>query len=491
MGDPIAPSSASGALSLPAPSAWRRTGTVLVLFVLALVLRLPELESRPFHTDEANNAFILQELLQGHYQYRLHDHHGPTPFYLWGAVMKPLGVQTVAQMEAWMLRTLPLLCGLALAGSAFLFRRTLHWVGATSGCGLLLLSAPFVYYGGIAIHEMLLVLALAGFLACVIGGWEEGRVAPALGAGLCAAFALGTKETAAPILAIMGLGAWIFLPGSVRAGLRFSLICGAVAVAGMWLLYAQGGARPGRGFDLFHAISQQVARGTGSEHAHPLWTYLDWAFGISPVGIPWSGWLGLILAGLGFWQGRRTPQLRLLAYLVISLLTFFSLLSYKTPWLMLVWLWPLALLAGSGVAWIFTQGRTNGWAVACTVAGLLYWESYIRCQRASVDLGNPLAYSPSSTDLARLSEDLALIAKKHPEAQNVMIQVVARDYWPLPWTLRKFPETGYWSESTPLYPPAISLLGPEIAASLPTPPPDLRSYALRPGVFIFLRQPSP
>ena len=57
------------------------------LFALALViglaLRLPRLDARPMHHDEANQAVKFGGLLEtGQYHYDPADHHGPTLYYL-------------------------------------------------------------------------------------------------------------------------------------------------------------------------------------------------------------------------------------------------------------------------------------------------------------------------------------------------------------------------------------------------------------------------
>ena len=47
-----------------------------------------------------------------------------------------------------------------------------------------------------------------------------------------------------------------------------------------------------------------------------------------------------------------------------------------------------------------------------------------------------------------MSSEIDRIGSVHPEGYNVPVEVVfpGHDYWPLPWYLRKFPNTGYYSE---------------------------------------------
>ena len=59
------------------------------------------------------------------------------------------------------------------------------------------------------------------------------------------------------------------------------------------------------------------------------------------------------------------------------------------------------------------------------------------------DEGNPYAYSQTVPDLLRLVPRIAQLA----QARNLnapRIAVIATDAWPLPWYLRKFPNSGFW-----------------------------------------------
>ena len=122
----------------------------LLAFVAALLVRLPDLESRPFHTDEAVNAFIIEEtLLDDGYHYRLNDHHGPTLFYLAGSALKSAGITHVGQMDAWMLRLVTALAGAALVATVFLLRPALG-AGPTLGAAVFIgLAAPENFHGRI------------------------------------------------------------------------------------------------------------------------------------------------------------------------------------------------------------------------------------------------------------------------------------------------------------------------------------------------------
>jgi len=60
------------------PPNWARWAAFLLVALLGLLLRLPQLGARPMHTDEAVNAYIVGQLLAGEtYTYDPRDRHGP------------------------------------------------------------------------------------------------------------------------------------------------------------------------------------------------------------------------------------------------------------------------------------------------------------------------------------------------------------------------------------------------------------------------------
>src|SRR5687768_3225875 len=55
---------------------------VLLIFAGALAFRLPKLDTRPLHNDEAVNAVKVAELWRDHrYRYDPDEYHGPTLHY--------------------------------------------------------------------------------------------------------------------------------------------------------------------------------------------------------------------------------------------------------------------------------------------------------------------------------------------------------------------------------------------------------------------------
>lgn len=477
----------SPAESGPSVPATRRAAAWLgaLIFVVALLVRLPGLDSRPFHPDEAVNAHLLDGLLNGEgYRYRQHDHHGPTLYHLAASVLALSGPTRAADWEAWMLRLFPAVSGALLAAGAAAWLPTLAGRRAGLAAGLLLaLAAPYVYTSGSFIHEMLLLAPLLGWLACAWACATTDRTRPAWLGGLLAGLMLATKETAAPILGLLLLALLVSTRPPPRRVAAALLRATPVALAVVLIFFGDFGREPARAFDLFRAIGDQISRGTGAEHAYPFSTYGAWFLSPAGPGLPWSGWLLLALGLLGFWSGRREPLPRALALGFALLAFFFSALPYKTPWLILAPALPLALLAALGAARLSLRlpGRVAPAALGLLLAGLLASETLERCVRQPVHPANPLAYSPGSPDLARLERDLARLAGD----SDPVVQVVAEDYWPLPWTLRRY-RAGFWSEPPATLQPGLLLVDPAHVGAVADQARDFSPYELRPGLTLFL-----
>ena len=89
---------------------------LLAITALALALRLPNLSDRPMHTDEANNAFICGQLLEGEvYHYDPQDRHGPAFYFSALPILRVCGARSLAEKDERTFRlTVALLSGLAV-----------------------------------------------------------------------------------------------------------------------------------------------------------------------------------------------------------------------------------------------------------------------------------------------------------------------------------------------------------------------------------------
>ena len=100
---------------------------ILAATIVAIALRLPRLEQRPMHVDEAVNAVKFGELLEeGDYRYDPHEYHGPTLNYFTLLPAWLSGVQKYADLSEFTLRIVPVFFRGAAGIAAFAAGR---WLG--------------------------------------------------------------------------------------------------------------------------------------------------------------------------------------------------------------------------------------------------------------------------------------------------------------------------------------------------------------------------
>jgi predicted membrane-bound mannosyltransferase len=294
------------------------------------------------------------------------------------------------------------------------------------------------------------------------------------------------------------------------------ILAGAGFVFIVALFYSAGFTRMESLADLITAISNYLARGTGSTvHEHPWYQYLSWFFFFKSA----DGWIrgeGLVLlfALAGFVDLFRTSSrmpaerefLQILGLFSMLQLVAFSIIPYKTPWNALTFYPGLLTLAAVGVVWLYR--RLKGKAVRIALALFLVtggihfvWQSRQLNYILDSDPRNPFVYAHPLPEVTRMTDRIEQLAAVMPEGRDTPLQVIVQgdDYWPLPWYLRRFSRVG-WLNSVPEkgLPAPLIITSPELYDSVTEfiyfrPPPGQKSLyvplferdiALRPDAFL-------
>jgi len=463
-----------------------RVAFALGLLAVALSVRLPSLDQRPMHGDEANQAVRTGMLLdKGSYHYDPTDHHGPV-LYFAALPFCRATAKTFAETTEWNYRLVPvvfscltliLMLGLGARRDEGLFANA---SGLSFAALLTALSPAMVFYNRFFIQESMFVTFLTGMLVCGIA-YVRTRVAEdacsqrhravyAAVFGVFAGLALATKETV--VLSFAAAAAAALVACGFRRLLRAwntrdaLLACGcAVLVAAV--LYSSFLTYPKGLYDaLFSTFSAYVTRATAvPEHQHPWNFYLKilfwFKYGRGPV---WSE-AGLLLPALvamaaAFWPrgvvSTRLRWVRFVAAYTLVLTALYSAIPYKTPWCSLTFLHSFILLAGVGLGEVFAwfkpcQGKTSaaGRALVCALAlALLCCEgrqTVRACFKMPADPRNPYVYAHTGTDAMNLVSAVEAAARKaHGFDTMIALAVPTADTWPLPWYLRKYTQVGYW-----------------------------------------------
>lgn len=198
--------------------------------------------------------------------------------------------------------------------------------------------------------------------------------------------------------------------------------------------------------------------------------------------------------------GVNVRLLRFLGVYTVLMTAAYSVMPYKTPWSMLSFLHGMVLLAGVGTDVIVSRlrgprARAAVGLVLIAAAGHLAWQAYRASFPLSSDPRNPYVYAQTSPDVYRMAQRVDDVSRLHPHGPGMTMKVVVSpaDYWPLPWYLRRFPETGYWHgpPENADAPVVITSTGlqPEVGARLRQRY-QVEYYGLRPGVLLamYIRQ---
>ena len=211
------------------------------------------------------------------------------------------------------------------------------------------------------------------------------------------------------------------------------------------------------------------------------------------------------LAGLGLalWRGANSFTI-FMALCAFGMLSAYSLIPYKTPWLMLNFVVPMAVTSGYALQEIYQRAaaaRLRLVAVAISI-GALALSSYQMLSLNFVHYDDPsyaYVYVHTQRDVFSLLRQIDLIAARAGTGKQTAIAFASPDYWPLPWYLRNYPRVTYYTELTSFTEPIIIASPKQVADIVTMSGTGYRlinsnvnptgTYTLRPGVelVVFVR----
>lgn len=520
----------------------------VLLCYLVLEMRLPQIEHRPMHGDEANQAVRSGLLLeQGVYHYDPSDHHGPVLYY---AAIPFCRVSTKLFKETreihyrmvpvvFSMLTLLLMFGLYRADGKGLFMTPM---GAFVAVMFVAVSPAMNYYSRFFIQETMLVTFLTGILVCAVryvdNESSRARIFYAAGLGLFLGLALATKETVVLSVAAGGI-AMVITCGFKRLKrywqMRDALIAVGVAGGVAVLFYSSFFTYPKGAYDaVFSTIGTYFNRATAvPEHQHA-WNYylkflFGWRYGKGPV---WSE-VGVLIVPIaiailgpvvrwGLSKARRSEAVSItiqmkwtlfVACYTVLLTLLYSCIPYKTPWCILSFLQGFLILSAVGIDALYHELRhSRKWGFMVGAVGVFFLclgvgymvhvrvnQSMQACFKLAADIRNPYVYAHTGNDALNLVKAVEEAAQKKAGQGiydvSIAIAAPASDYWPLPWYLRKYNTVGYWSKVSDIpaaFKPDILIVsadqGDQASRCIGK---DMQSnfYGIRPGSLLILFVP--
>ncbi|MGO9443880.1 MAG: flippase activity-associated protein Agl23 [Thiobacillaceae bacterium] len=489
------------------PPNWARWAAFLLVALLGLLLRLPQLGARPMHTDEAVNAYLVGQLLAGEtYTYDPQDRHGPALVALALPLARLQGARAFSDLTESELRLTTVLAGTA---TILLFGAAVEMFGFVPCliAALLFAAAPLpIYYDRYFIHESLFVAATFGL---ILSGWSAcARRSPKLAvlAAACAALMLACKETAVLHFAALAVAALLYWHWNLRRKStsnlwrpRTMLVAVLVFLLMSVALFTWFGTNWSALAALLQAVPNSFARAGGEGHQKPLWYFAQLLTG------GWSGGIICALACIGFFQcaRKREPSTYgFLSFYALLIAVIYSLIPYKTPWLALNFWLPITLFAGLAMESLWhVPEKYPALRIAvpayCILVGavsaaLIAHDTRLRVFVHPADEANPYAYAQTTEDLLGLPAEIANLAQQEG-LRSPRIAVIASDPWPLPWYLRHFSQVGFWQPGQQVGGADFYITSAEAADQYADQFEDFRPefFGVRPGVLILLWSPAP
>ncbi len=448
-----------------------KKGIALILMAAAvgLAMRLPKLDNRPMHTDEAVHAYKFGELLEENaYKYDPVEYHGPTLNYFTLISAWLAGVRQYAQLNEWILRVVPVFFGVLMIIGMLLVMDAVGPKGAFWAALLTALSTAMVFYSRYYIQEILLACFTLGLISF---GWRYSvrpRVGWAAAAGLSAGLMFATKETCVIAFGSMAaaLIAALLVSRTPRQKLlknirwqHIALGVGAGVITAI-LFYSSFFANPQGIIDAVRTYTNYAHKaGDNTLHTHSWYYYLQIVAFTKYRGAQlWSEWIIILLALVGIWSTFRKRQfreasggfMRFLAVYAVIMALVYSVIPYKTPWSILSVLQALILLAGVGAVELvgaFSSVPAKLAAILFVVAGTAHLggQAFEASYRHYTDTTNPYVYAQSLQDVVKIADKVKEIAETHGDKMYVEVICPEDDYWPLPWYLRQMQRVAYTS----------------------------------------------
>lgn len=245
----------------------------------------------------------------------------------------------------------------------------------------------------------------------------------------------------------------------------------------------------------------EIWKKTGEQaHGHPFLQYVWWLWSQERTLL----FLGTIGAAIVLVRSKSFLAL-FSAVWAFGLIAAYSLIHYKTPWLQLNFVVPLALIAGYALQAIYELDLGQLRLVSVILFLAIGYSTFQSIDLNFVNYDNDqpkyvYVYAHTKRGMLDLVREVDRIASRESGAKTG-ITIVSPDYWPLPWYFRNYTRVGYYGGLAASTEPIIiarvdqqALMEPgfaEVYQQVRSNQPD-GTFELRPGVSLILyeRRPS-
>lgn len=333
-------------------------------------------------------------------------------------------------------------------------------------------TTSFYIYGAIF---FLFVSVLAAIIVVLLSTWNYGRAIYIILASACVSLMFATKETGFISLGTMAIAAvcvwiwrklyngqdlgsddgeindqtltWSNFVEAMGSGIdRWLTIaaCGFVFIFIFVLFFTSYFTYPDGVKKAFEAYMIWTKTGT-RDHANGFWAYLDWMWKVEAPIVVMSA-VGTAIAFI-----KAKDRFAMFAGLwTLGLFIAYSLIPYKTPWLALSFMLPACLVAGYGISEIAKMFNRSGLPAAvaiCAVSfGLLAYKTYELNFVRYDDDQMTYVYAHTRREFIDMIDKIEHYAKVSGTNDQVSVNVVSPEYWPMVWYMKDRPRAIFHSQ---------------------------------------------
>lgn len=418
--------------------------------ILALFLRSYQISTRPLHSDEGVNYLFLKQVAEkSYYPYSHVNYHGPSFFYSAALAIKIFGINDFG------MRVTSIFYGMLCLILIILFAKSKGFSFSAITLALMSVSSSLIFHSRYAIHEMLFVFATLWLFYHSYLWCKEHDKRHIYGFFMALVCLIATKETFVINLFCLGLAGLFF--GDLKkhfsflqkqlVHLQYAFLVFLVFLFGIFT----GGFRWFQGVrEMFMAVQQWIGRGVESDTGHfkPYYYYvkdvilvaephLVLALVISIIVVFSSILARVVKKENAYFSLILSDSLRLLRVLsawAFSVTLFYSLVPYKTVWLVINMTLPLTLVLAASLSLLFkTRFKLLSFLLVLTLTCLSYERAWTYNFKVPYGPDNPYSYVHTSPGMLEMLDDVESYWQHSPDA-SVLIGV--NSYWPLPYYFR-------------------------------------------------------
>ncbi len=239
----------------------------------------------------------------------------------------------------------------------------------------------------------------------------------------------------------------------------------------------------------FEAYAIWTKTGSKDHTQSGFWAYANWLWKIeAPLII-------LSIAGtfIAFIKARHRFAL-FTALWALGLFLAYSIIPYKTPWLMLSFMLPMCIIGGYAINELAISKapmqKILAAILAVASAGILSYQTYEMNFVKYDDDSMPYVYAHTRRGFLDLIKEIERYAEKSGKGKEATIEIVSPDYWSMPWYLNDYKFANFHGQfvdaNTAEMVVASKAQLPELAPRYAAHYKYVSTYPLRPGVDLYL-----